>query len=127
MDELKAYARDVRGALGEGVIALALEAEEPQLFVTVTEDLVARGVSAATLVGAGAPVIDGRGGGRAERAQARGTRRDRIPVALEAIRQALADALREAAGGPDGGKTAGSAEAGAALDGTRKAEQGEGG
>ena len=35
MDALKAAARDVRGALGSGVIALGLDADEPQLFVTV--------------------------------------------------------------------------------------------
>ena len=93
MEELKSYAKDVRGVLGDGVIALALEADEPQLFVTVSDDLVARGVSAGTLVATGAPVIDGKGGGRPQMAQARGTRRDRLPSALEAIRQALADAL----------------------------------
>ncbi len=43
MDALKAAARDLRGALGSGVIALGLDADEPQLFVTVTDDLVARG------------------------------------------------------------------------------------
>jgi alanyl-tRNA synthetase len=93
MEKLKAYARDVRGALGDGVIALALEADEPQLFVTVSDDLVARGVSAGQLVSAGAPVMEGKGGGRPEMAQAKGARRDRVPSALEAIREALARAL----------------------------------
>ncbi|MBA2253632.1 MAG: alanine--tRNA ligase, partial [Chloroflexi bacterium] len=93
MEELKAYARDLRGVLGEGVIALALEAEEPQLFVTVSADLVQRGVSAGDLVQSGAPVFEGRGGGRPEMAQARGRRRDRLPSALEAIRLALAETL----------------------------------
>ena len=60
-------------------IALALDADEPQLFVTVSDDLVARGTAASALVQAGAPVIDGKGGGRPEMAQARGTRRDRHP------------------------------------------------
>jgi alanyl-tRNA synthetase len=89
MEALKGYAKDLRGVLGDGVIALALEADEPQLFVTVSDDLVGRGVSASDLVRSGAPVFEGRGGGRAEMAQARGTRRDRVPSALEAIRQAL--------------------------------------
>jgi alanyl-tRNA synthetase len=101
MEDLKSYAKDVRGALGEGVIALALEADEPQLFVTVSEGLVARGVSAGQLVSAGAPVIEGKGGGRPQMAQARGKRRDRIPSALEAIRHALAEFLT--ANGRDGG------------------------
>ena len=43
MDALKASARDVGKALGSGVVALVLDAEEPQLFVTVSDDLVGRG------------------------------------------------------------------------------------
>jgi alanyl-tRNA synthetase len=93
MKDLQSFARAVRSELGDGVIALALEADEPQLFVTVSDDLVARGVSAGMLVSEGAPVMDGRGGGRAEMAQARGTRRDRLPSALERIREALAEQL----------------------------------
>jgi len=100
LEQLKGYARDLRNALGNGVIALALEADEPQLFVTVSDDLVQRGVSAGLLVQSGAPVIEGRGGGRAEMAQARGRRRDRLPSALEAIRQALAAQLGEEPGTP---------------------------
>jgi hypothetical protein len=74
MEKLKAYAKDVRGVLGDGVIALALEADEPRIFVTVSDDLTARGVSAAQLVSAGAPVMEGKGGGcppgpRSERAR----------------------------------------------------------
>ena len=42
MDALKAAARDVSGVLGSGVVALALDADEPQLFVTVTDDSRAR-------------------------------------------------------------------------------------
>ncbi|HVM30511.1 MAG TPA: alanine--tRNA ligase [Candidatus Limnocylindrales bacterium] len=90
MKELQTLAREVRGALGEGVIALALESDEPQLFVTVSDDLVERGLSAAELVTAAAPEIDGRGGGRPQMAQARGSRREGIPASLAAV----ADRLR---------------------------------
>src|SRR3954454_1901605 len=89
MKDLQSFARALRAELGDGVIALGLEADEPQLFVTVSDDLVSRGVSAGTLVRQGAPVFEGRGGGRAEMAQARGTRRDRLPSALTAIREEL--------------------------------------
>jgi alanyl-tRNA synthetase len=89
MDELKAFAKDVRGVLGSGVIALALDADEPQLFVTVSDDLVARGTAADALVRAGAPAIGGKGGGRPEMAQARGTRRDGIEAAFAAIGAAV--------------------------------------
>src|ERR687889_1538842 len=93
MKDLQSFARALRAELGDGVIALALESDEPQLFVTVSDDLVARGVSAGDLVRSGAPVFEGKGGGRPEMAQARGRRRDRIPSALEAIRLALAERL----------------------------------
>jgi alanyl-tRNA synthetase len=106
MEQLKAYAKDLRGALGDGVIALALEADEPQLFVTVSDDLVKRGVSAGRLVQAGAPIMDGKGGGRPEMAQARGSRRDRVPSALEAIRQAVSASLDTDASAHDGGSRA---------------------
>ncbi|MET1231398.1 MAG: alanine--tRNA ligase [Candidatus Limnocylindrales bacterium] len=95
MEELKAYARDVRGALGSGVVSLALDADEAQLFVTVSDDLVARGTAANALVRAGAPEIGGKGGGRPEMAQARGTRRDGIPRALAAIEAAVAASAGE--------------------------------
>jgi alanyl-tRNA synthetase len=93
IDELKAAAKAVRAILGSGVIALALEADEPQLFVTVSEDLVGRGVAAGDLVRVGAAEIDGKGGGRPEMAQARGSRRDGLESALEAIRSSLKAAL----------------------------------
>jgi alanyl-tRNA synthetase len=89
LDELKGLARDTRAVLGDGVIALALDADEPQLFVTVSDDLVAAGVSAGDLVRAAMPALDGKGGGRPEMAQGKGTRRDGIPAALDAIRAAL--------------------------------------
>ena len=101
--DLQSYAKALRAEMGGGVIALGLEADEPQLFVTVSDDLVSRGVSAGALVGHGAPLIEGRGGGRADMAQARGTRRDRLPSALTAIREALEATLRDGASdGPSG-------------------------
>jgi alanyl-tRNA synthetase len=98
MAELKIHARDVRAALGSGVIAFVLEADEPQLFVTVSDDLVARGITADRLVAAAAPHIAGRGGGRPQMAQARGTRRAGTTEALAAIRGAMEHALEGKAG-----------------------------
>jgi Alanyl-tRNA synthetase len=89
MQTLKGAARDVSSALGSGVVALALDNDEPQLFVTVSEDLVARGISAGALVTGAMPAIDGRGGGRPAMAQGRGTRRDGLAEALAAIRAHL--------------------------------------
>jgi alanyl-tRNA synthetase len=89
MDALKASARDVSGVLGSGVVAMGLDADEPQLFVTVSDDLVARGISAGDLVTAAMPALDGRGGGRPAMAQGRGTRRTGLGDALDAIRSNL--------------------------------------
>ena len=57
--------------------------------MTVSDDLVARGISAGDLVTVAMPALDGRGGGRPEMAQGRGTRRDGLPEALAAIRSRL--------------------------------------
>jgi len=89
MDALKAAARDVSGSLGTGVIALGLENDEPQLFVTVSDDLVERGISAGDLVTLAMPALEGRGGGRPGMAQGRGTRREGLTDALAAIRAHL--------------------------------------
>jgi alanyl-tRNA synthetase len=89
LDALKGLAKDVRGALPSGVIAVALDADEPQLFVTVSDDLVARGLAAGALVQAGAGPIAGRGGGRPEMAQGKGTDREGLREALAAVRAAV--------------------------------------
>jgi alanyl-tRNA synthetase len=89
MDTLKAFARDLSAVLGSGVVALGLDGAEPQLFVTVSEDLVPQGISAGDLVTAAMPAIAGRGGGRPQMAQGRGTRREGLTDALAAVRGAL--------------------------------------
>jgi alanyl-tRNA synthetase len=85
IDALKAASKDTRGLVPSGIIALGLEADEPQLFITVSDDLVARGVSAGDLVREAVGAIGGRGGGRPEMAQGKGTRREGLPDALAAI------------------------------------------
>ncbi len=90
MDTLKSTAKDLRGLVPSGVLALGLDAEEPQVFVTVSDDLVERGIGAGDLVRIAVGSIDGKGGGRPEMAQGKGTRRDGLPAALEAISTALA-------------------------------------
>jgi alanyl-tRNA synthetase len=89
IEELKATAKETRSRLPSGVIALGLDADQPQLFVGVSDDLVARGVSAGALVQVGMAHIEGKGGGRPEMAQGRGSRRDGLAAALEAIGASL--------------------------------------
>src|SRR5450759_3016296 len=90
IDELKAAAKETRALLPSGVIALGFDADEPQLFVGVSDDLVARGVAAGELMRAAMAHLDGKGGGRPAVAQGRGSRRDGLPAALGAISAALA-------------------------------------
>jgi alanyl-tRNA synthetase len=90
LDEVKSLARDIRGTMPSGVIALFLDAEVPQLFVTVSDDLVAHGISAGDLVKAAMPALDGKGGGRPQMAQGNGTRREGLTDSVSAIRSTLA-------------------------------------
>jgi alanyl-tRNA synthetase len=89
IDVMKGVAKDVRTALGSGVIALGLDADEPQVFVTVSDDLVKRGIAAGDLVRAAVAPIAGKGGGRPEMAQGRGSRREGLEGALEAVAEHL--------------------------------------
>ncbi len=91
IDALKGFAKDLRGSLPSGVIVVGLDADEPQLFVTVSDDLVARGIAAGPLVAGAVASIDGRGGGRPEMAQGKGTRREGLGDAIAVVRAAVAD------------------------------------
>jgi alanyl-tRNA synthetase len=91
-EQWKGYIKEVRSALGSGVIAVAMDADAPQIFVTVSPELVSRGISAGELVKLAMKPMEGRGGGRPEMAQGIGTRRDGIGSAMAAI----ADTLRTA-------------------------------
>jgi len=93
MDALKAASKDVRAALGSGVIAMFLDAESPQVWVTVSDDLVARGLSAGELVKVAAGPIGAKGGGRPQMAQGMGTRREGLADAMTAVRDAIRTAV----------------------------------
>jgi alanyl-tRNA synthetase len=90
IDELKGLAKDIRGSLASGVIAVGMDADEPQLFVTVSDDLVDRGIAAGPLVSEAVRSIEGRGGGRPQMAQGKGTRREGLGDAIAAVRAAAA-------------------------------------
>ena len=89
MDALKAASKEIRAALGSGVIAIVLDAEAPQLWVTVSDDLVSRGISAGDLVKVAAGPLGAKGGGRPQMAQGMGTIRSGADDALAAIRARL--------------------------------------
>jgi alanyl-tRNA synthetase len=89
VDALKAAAKAIRHDLPSGVIALFLDAAAPQVFVTVSDDLVERGISAGDLVRVAAGPIGAKGGGRPQMAQGMGTRRDGLAEAQAAVRDAV--------------------------------------
>ena len=91
-EQWKAFAKEIRAVMSSGVIAVAFDSDAPQIFVTVSPDMVERGISAVELVKVAMNPMDGRGGGRPEMAQGMGTRRDGVVAALAAI----ADTLRTA-------------------------------
>jgi len=91
-EQWKGFVKEIRALLGSGVIAVAFDAESPQIFVTVSPDLVDRGISAGALVKIAMKSLDGRGGGRPEMAQGMGSRRAGIGSAMSAI----ADTLKSA-------------------------------
>jgi alanyl-tRNA synthetase len=89
IEAMKRVAKDLRELVPSSIIALGLDADEPQVFVTVSDDLVAGGIFAGELVRVAAGPIEGKGGGRPEMAQGRGSRRDGLPGALDAIAASL--------------------------------------
>jgi len=92
-DAMKGFAKDASGDLGVDVVAVAMDADEPQVFVTVGSAAVGKGLSAGDLVKEAAAAIEGKGGGRPEMAQGRGTRREGVPDALSAIEAAIRSRL----------------------------------
>ena len=90
MDELRAWAREVRASLTSGVIAAGLDdPEKPQLFVTVSDDLVAQGLDASELVRDAVAVAGGKGGGKAGMAQGKVPEASGLQLAIEKLRQRL--------------------------------------
>jgi len=88
-DIMRQAADTLRDRLGSGVVVLAAERDgKANLLVAVTKDLAGKTVHAGKLVGALAPHIDGRGGGRPDLAQAGGPK-------LAGLDAAIADAAEQ--------------------------------
>ncbi|HYN40515.1 MAG TPA: alanine--tRNA ligase, partial [Thermoanaerobaculia bacterium] len=84
VNELRNLADTFRGKLKSGIVLLGTETEgRVTLLAAVTADLVSR-VSADDLARAMAPVVGGKGGGKADLAQAGGKDPEKIEAALEA-------------------------------------------
>jgi alanyl-tRNA synthetase len=94
-EAMKGFAKELRSALAPNVVALALDADAPEVFVTADETAVGKGLSAGDLVRLAVVPINGKGGGRPEMAQGRGTSREGVAAALDAIRTAVRAASGE--------------------------------
>jgi alanyl-tRNA synthetase len=90
-DIMRQAADTLRDRLGSGVVVLAAERDgKANLLVAVTKDLAGKRVHAGKLVGALAPHVDGRGGGRPDLAQAGGPN-------IAGLDAAVADAAKQLA------------------------------
>ena len=73
-----------------GVIAAGLDdPEKPQLFVTVSDDLVEQGIDAGELVKEAVGEAGGKGGGKATMAQGKVPEPDALQIALQRLRERL--------------------------------------
>ena len=80
--ELRTLADTLRGKIKSGIVVLGMASgESATLLVAVTDDLAGR-ISAGEIVKRLAPVVEGRGGGKASLAQAGGKAPGKLPEAL---------------------------------------------
>jgi alanyl-tRNA synthetase len=86
LNTLRVLADALRDKLQRGVGVLGMEQDgKAVLLCVVTDDLVAAGVKAGSIVNDVAAVTGGRGGGKAHLAQAGGPRADKLDEALERV------------------------------------------
>ena len=91
--ELREMADALRSKLGSGVVVIGTRGEDTvSLVAAVSKDLTAR-VKAGELVKTLSAVVGGRGGGRADFAQAGGREPDKLPQALAAVEAAVREQL----------------------------------
>jgi alanyl-tRNA synthetase len=91
--DLRAMADVLRSRLKSGVVVLGTrEADKVTLIAAVTDDLSGR-VHAGRLVQKVVEIVGGRGGGRADFAQAGGREPDKLPEALASVAAAVKDQL----------------------------------
>ena len=93
-DALRQLGDRLRDRLVSGVIVLGTLVDgRPSLLAMVTQDLIKRGVRAGDVVGAAAAIVDGRGGGRTDLAEAGGKDAAKLDDALGAVPEIVKRAL----------------------------------
>jgi alanyl-tRNA synthetase len=84
----------LKGKLGSGVVVVgSVINNAPTILVMITKDLVNKGLNAGEAVKAGATLIGGGGGGRADIAQAGGNLKDRLEEGMQASVESLANQI----------------------------------
>jgi len=95
VDALRNMCDSLRDRLGSAVVALGSIVEgKPLLVLTVSQDLVGRGLHAGKLAGEAARLMGGGGGGRPHMAQAGGRDTEGLADALSTVRTLVAERLR---------------------------------
>jgi len=85
-DALRQMGDRLRDRIGTGVIVLGAVVDgRPSLLAMVTPDLISRGIKAGDIVREAATIIEGRGGGRPELAEAGGKNPEKLDEALAAV------------------------------------------
>ena len=85
VDDLRNFAESLRSQIKSGVVAAGTGADEKAaIVVMVTKDLTSR-LDAREIIKEIAPLVDGRGGGRADMAQAGGKRPEGLAEALDKV------------------------------------------
>ncbi len=93
VNEIRRMADVLRDRLGSGVVVLASrDGEKVSLVATVSKDLTDR-LNAGSLARRVAAIVDGKGGGRPDFAQAGGRRPDKLPAALTAVPEMVREEL----------------------------------
>lgn len=88
--ELNELGTDLMDRMQSGVLLLCvIEGESCQLYLKVSPDLVAKGIHANALIQSIADLIEGRGGGKKEMAQAGGKNPKAVIIAFEKIQDML--------------------------------------
>lgn len=88
--DLKEQADRLRDQLGTGVVVLGRDGgKSVQLVAAVTKDLAGKKVHAGKIIGAIAPVVGGKGGGRPDMAQGGGKDASQLGAALEKAYEAV--------------------------------------
>lgn len=90
-EDLRSYADEIGSKVDSGifVLAAAIGADNCQLLVRVTDDLVAKGIKANEIIKAIAPLVEGSGGGKANSAQAGGKAPQGIAGALNRAKEVV--------------------------------------